>query len=265
MSIDYQALTFLSQAPLVGWNSAYEIVLLVVSIVHFFAFAYWESRFAKEPILPFRIWKAPSFSILMLTIFFCFMSLGIFFWYMNIYMQTIRNDSLIRTGVQYLPLTFVGAANALLAAWLAPRVSAQVVIGIACLAMVAMNVLLATIPRHLTYWAMAFPAMILSAFTIDLIVTSAQIIASNTVSIKHQGVAGSLVGTLLSYGLSTGLGFAGTVEVNTFGDGKDLLHGYHCAAYLAAGLAAAALILGVGFIRIPKDIRELPDDTEAKD
>ena len=249
-------LTESSQAPLVGWDNPYEITLLIVSLIHFAAFAYWEIKVAKEPILPFNIWKAPSFGILMIAIFFSFMSLGIFFWYMNIYMQTIRGDSLIQTGVQYLPLTILGAANAFLAAWLAPRVPAQVVIGLACLAMTAMNTLLATIPAHLTYWAMAFPAMILCAFTIDLIVTSAQIIASSTVPMKHQGVAGSLIGTLLSYGLSTGLGFAGTVEVNTFDEGRDLLHGYHCAAYLALGLAAAALIISVGFIRIPKDTRE---------
>lgn len=122
--------------------------------------------------------------------------------------------------------------------------------------MVATNVILATIPASLTYWAMAFPAMILSAFTVDLIITSAQIITSNTVSIKHQGVAGSLVGTLLSYGMSTGLGFAGTVEVNTFDGGNNLLKGYHSAAYLAVGLAGASLALGVVFIRIPKDTRE---------
>ena len=32
----------------------------------------------------------------MLAVFFSFMSLGIFFWYMDIYMQTIRGDSLIK-------------------------------------------------------------------------------------------------------------------------------------------------------------------------
>lgn len=184
------------------------------------------------------------------------MSLGIYFWYMNVYMITIRGDSLIKVGVQYLPLTIVGCANAFFAAWLVPRVPAQVIISIGCLAMTTINVLLATIPEKLTYWAMAFPAMFLSAFTIDLIVTSAQIITSNTVSMKHQGVAGSLVGTLLSYGMSTGLGIAGTVEVNTFDDGKDILKGYHCAAYLAVGLAVAALIMSMVFIRIPKDTRE---------
>lgn len=253
-----------SQAPLVGWDNPYEISLLILSIIHFAVFAYWEIKLAKEPILPFNIWKAPSFGILVITIFFSFMSLGIFFWYMNIYMQTIRGDSLIQTGVQYLPLTILGAANAFLAAWLASKVPAEFVIGLACLAMIAMNTLLATIPANLTYWAMAFPAMILCAFTIDLIVTSAQIIASGTVSPKHQGVAASLVGTLLSYGLSTGLGFAGTIEVNTFDGGRDLLHGYHCAAYLAAGLAAVAFILSVGFIRIPKDTREGWGESEAK-
>lgn len=171
-------------------------------------------------------------------------------------MQTIRGDSLIKVGVQYLPLTIVGCANAFFAAWLVPRVPAQVIIGLGCLAMVIINVLLATIPAHITYWAMSFPAMFISAFTIDLITTSAQIIASNTVAIQHQGVAGSLVGTFLSYGMSIGLGFAGTIEVHTSDNGANLLRGYHSAAYLAVGLAAAALFFSVFFIRIPKDTRE---------
>ncbi|EEP76186.1 predicted protein [Uncinocarpus reesii 1704] len=253
-----------NQAALVGWDSPYEIALLILSIIHFAGFSYWEMKVAKEPILPFNIWKSPSFGKLMLVIFLSFMSLGIYFWYMNIYMQTIRGDSLIRVGVQYLPLTIVGAANSFLAAWLIPRVPAQVIIGMGTVAMVIINVLLATIPAKLTYWAMAFPAMFISAFTIDLITTSAQIIASNTVMIQHQGIAGSLVGTLLSYGMSTGLGFAGTIEVHTFEGGKNLLRGYHSAAYLAVGMSAAALFLTF-FIRIPKDTREgwQEDDVEA--
>ena len=235
-----------------GWANPYEIALLVVSLIHLAIFTYWEAKIARDPILPFNIWKAPSFGVLMLATFFAFMSLGIFFWYMNIYMQTIRGDSLITTGLQYLPLTIMGCTNAFFSAWLVPRVPAQVIMGLSCLALVTINALLATIPANLTYWAMAFPAM----FTIDPITTSAQIVASNTVPRKPQGVAGSLVGTLLSYGMSTGLGFAGTVEVHTFEGGGDLLKGYHSAAYLAVGLAGAALFLTVFFVRIPKDTRE---------
>lgn len=103
----------------------------------------------------------------MLATLFSFVSLGIYFWYMNIYMQTIRGDSLIKVGVQYLPLTVVDFANAFFAAWLVARVPAQVIIGMGCLAMVTINVLLSTIPARLTYWAMVFPAMFISGFTID--------------------------------------------------------------------------------------------------
>jgi MFS family permease len=239
-------------------------VLLIIAIVHFAIFAFWEVKVAKDPIMPFSIWKAPSFGILMIVVGFSFMSLGIYFWYMNIYMQTVHGDSLITTGLQYLPLTIVGCANSFLAAWLVPRVPAQVIIGLGCFAMVIINVLLATIPAHLTYWAMAFPAMFVSAFTIDLITTSTQVIVSNAISMKHQGVAGSLVGTLLGYGMSTGLGFAGTVEVSTYEDGTNLLRGYHSAAYLGIGLSGTALLLTF-FIRIPKDNREgwSSDDVEA--
>ncbi|KAI3318441.1 MFS general substrate transporter [Xylariaceae sp. AK1471] len=253
-----------NQAPLVGWSSPYEIALLIVAVLHFVAFAFWEIKVAKDPILPFNIWKVPSFGRLMITVALSFMSLGIFFWYMNIFMQTIRGDSLIRTGLQYLPLTIVGAINAFFAAWLVPRVPAQVIIGLGCLAMVIINALLATVRADLTYWAMCFPALFVSAFTIDLITTSAQIIVSSTVPMKHQGVAGSLVGTLLGYGMSTGLGIAGTVEVHTFDNGKNLLRGYHSAAYLAVGMSAAALVLCT-FIRIPKNTQEGwgADDVDA--
>ncbi|KAI0914181.1 MFS general substrate transporter [Ustulina deusta] len=255
-----------NQAPLVGWKTAYVIVLLIVSVLHFVAFVIWETKFAKEPIMPFNIWKKPSFGRLIITVGLSFMSLGIFIWYMAQFMEMIRGDSLIVTGLQYLPLTIVGGLTPFIAAWLIPRVPAQVIIGLGCLALVIINALLASLRADLSYWAMCFPAMFVSAFTIDLITTSAQIVISSTVPMKHQGVAGSLVGTLLGYGLSTGIGIAGTVEVNTFDNGKNLLKGYHSAGYLAVGMSAAALILSAT-IRIPKNTQEgwHADDEDANE
>lgn len=190
----------------------------------------------------------------MLAIFFSFMSLGIFFWYMNIYMQKIRGDSLIKVGGR---CSIFAADKCWLCECLLRRLAHPP----------------GTIPSHYRHGlpgddrnqrplglysgepelrAMAFPAMFLSSFTIDLITTSSQIIASNTVPMKHQSVAGSLVDTLLSYGMSTSLGLAGTVEVNTFENGNNLLRGYHSAAYLEVGLASASLTLSAILIRIPK-------------
>lgn len=121
-------------------------------------------------------------------------------------------------------------------------------------------ILIATMPEQPIYWAQMFPALILTAFGPDFLFTAAQIIASNTVKRHQQGVAGSLIGTLLSYGLSTGLGFAGTVEAYTNDNGHNVVQGYRNALYLGIGLAGVAMVLAVLCIRIPKDQRDGWDD-----
>jgi MFS family permease len=192
----------------------------------------------------------------MLVLFFAFMSIGIYIWYVTQILYNIRGFNPVMAGVAFLPLTILGTAAAFLAGWLVPRLSTQVILGIGCIAAAISNILIATTPAHQIYWAMIFPSMIVIAFTADLIFAASQIIASNTVGKEFQGAAGSLIGTLLTYGLSTGLGFAGTVEVHTNHGGKDLLKGYHAAAYLAVGFAGAALVLNVLFVRMPKSNKE---------
>jgi hypothetical protein len=74
---------------------------------------------------------------------------------------------------------------------------------------------------------------------------------------RHEkGIAGSLIGTLFTYGMSTGLGFGGTVEVHTNHSGTDIVRGYRSALYLGVGFAAASLVLCLLFVRIKKDKRE---------
>jgi len=103
----------------------------------------------------------------------------------------------------------------------------------------------------------------------DFNFTAAQIIATNSVKKSQQGVAGSLIWLLQLYGASIGLGFAGTVEANVNYGGKDVLRGYRGALYLAAGLAAAALVIDVFWVRVPKDktegwLEEREDEVELK-
>ncbi|KAK4500417.1 hypothetical protein PRZ48_008606 [Zasmidium cellare] len=245
-----------NQAPGVGWTEAYIYILLIVSVLHLAAFMLWEAKFASSPILPFSIWQAPSFKLMLLVVFFSFMSLGIFLWYFSLIGLNIRQYSIIENGANYQPLTILGAAAAFLSAWLIPRLPAQYIIAIGNVALIVCNVLLATTPRHQTYWVMMFPATIIASFTVDLIFAAAQIIASGSVGKKHQGVAGSLIGTLLSYGLSTGLGFAGTVESYTNDGGRDLLGGYQHALYLAIGMAGFGLVASLLFLRMPKNTKE---------
>jgi hypothetical protein len=165
----------------------YIYILFILSVIHFVAFTFYEAKIASSPIFPFNIWRAPSFGLLMLVIFFAFMSLSIFLWYCTLFMINLRHDSLIRVGVQFLPLTILGTCAAFIAAWMVPRLPAQAILGIGCTAMLTCSILFATAPIQRTSWAMLFPALIIVSFTADLIFASSQIIASNAVDSAHQG------------------------------------------------------------------------------
>jgi predicted MFS family arabinose efflux permease len=89
----------------------------------------------------------------------------------------------------------------------------------------------------LGYDNVEFAIYLLLTLTIgmDMSFPAATLILSNAVSKEHQGVAASLVNTVVNYSISLGLGFAGTVEVNVNKAGKtpeDLLRGYRGAFYM---------------------------------
>ncbi|KAL6697389.1 major facilitator superfamily domain-containing protein [Trichoderma pleuroticola] len=244
-----------NQAPAVGWATPYEYALLMVAVLHFAGFALWEKQYAKQPIMPLDIWAAPSFFSLLVVTLFCFMSTGISIWYFSIWMQTARHWSPLLTSAGFVPLGIMGAVGSVAAAWLIPRLAAQYILAIGATCMTVSCILFATMPAEQLYWAQAFPAMICLAFCPDFVFTAAQIITSNSVRREHQGIAGSLIGTLMTYGMSTGLGFAGTVEMKVNNHGVDIVKGYRGAFYLAIGLAVTSLVLDLAFVRMPKDTR----------
>jgi MFS family permease len=150
----------------------------------------------------------------------------------------------------------VGAFASFFAAWLIPRIAAQYIMALGTSAILGSTIIVATMPAKQLYWAQLFPAAVLMALCPDFVFTAAQIITSNSVQKHEQGVAGSLIGTLLTYGMSMGLGFAGTVEMRVNNNGKDIVEGYRGALYVAIGLAGAALAIDLLCVRMPKDERE---------
>lgn len=245
-----------SQAPAVGWSTPYEIVLVFVSVLLLVIFVVWETKFAKTPILPLDIWKAPSFLALVVTTLLCFMSNGTLLWYMVAWQQILRQWSSLKFAIGWTPFGIFGTIGAFLGAWLIPRLAAQWILAIGAASVLVSNLLLATMPEKQTYWAQVFPATIIMAFCPDFVYTAAQIIASNSVRRNQQGIAASLIGTLNLYGSSLGLGFAGTVETEVNKGVLDPVTGYRAALYFGAGIAAVALLINVFWVRVKRDERE---------
>lgn len=249
-------LTNHSQAPSVGWSTPYEIALLVVSIFLFASFIVWEKRFTAHPIMPLDIFKAPSFSALILVVLLNYMAVGTLIWYQVLWLQEVWGWSPLQFAVGWTPFLIFGTGAAGLAAWLIPRLAAQWILAIGTVTILVSNLLMATMPPKQTYWAQVFPSVILFAFCPDLVYTAAQIIASNAVRRHEQGVAGSLIGILNLYGNSLGLGFASTVETEIARRTHSSIMGYKAALYFGAGISAIALLLDLFFVRLVKDERE---------
>ena len=242
-----------NQASVVGWEEVYVYVLLIVAILHFCIFIFWEAKVAKEPIMPLSIWKEKSFAPLMVAVFFSFMAFGIFVWYSVTWEELVRDMTLVSAALSIMPFTVGGAIATIFAAWLIPRLAAQHILALGAVCVCIPSIIVATMPTQQLYWHTMFPAFAIVAFSPDLIFTAAQIVVSNAVPRKEQGIAGSLVATLLTYGQSTGLGFGGTVQRYAKSGRDNQVQGFRNALYLAIGFGVGALVLSQLFVRIEKD------------
>lgn len=250
-----------SQAPAVGWSTPYEIAILILSIAIFVGFLLWERKYAAEPIMPLDIFRAPTFLSMIFVVLFAYMGFGIALWYSIAWQQTLRSLSVLDIGISLIPFGLGSTAAVGLAVLLLPRIAAKWVMAIGVGVIVGASLLLATMPMQQSYWLQVFPAMLLCGCCPDFVYLAAQVIASSSVSTKHLGVASSLVGTLNLYGISLGLGFAGTIEVaqgkNSWPAGSEdspeaVMAGFKAALYFSAALAAVGLLLDMAFVSVPK-------------
>ncbi|KAK3111700.1 multidrug-resistance type transporter aminotriazole resistance [Teratosphaeriaceae sp. CCFEE 6253] len=113
------------------------------------------------------------------------------------------------------------------------------------------NLLIATVPPHQIYWGQIFVTTLVAPFGMDMSFPAATVYLSNTIAKSKQGVAASLVMTIVNYSISLGLGFAGTVEVNVNRGGatpEDVLRGYRGGLYMGTGLSALGVAISIVFV-----------------
>lgn len=113
------------------------------------------------------------------------------------------------------------------------------------------SILAAARPAHSIYWTYFFFSVLIITVGMDTSFPAATIIFSNAVPQQYQGMAASIVLTVVNYSISLGLGFAGTIETNVNNGGStesDKLHGYQSALWFSVGLAGFGVILSLIFV-----------------
>ncbi|EGO57255.1 hypothetical protein NEUTE1DRAFT_129283 [Neurospora tetrasperma FGSC 2508] len=205
----------LNQAPLVGWHIPYIRALLVLGLLSLLAFVCVERRFATHPIVPLRGGSGlqPHAAFVLAIVFTGWSSHGIWVYYLYIFLEHLRGHSALFTSFETSPVAATGVFFALLTVYLLRRgVSVSLIMFIAMFFFFLGTLLLALTPLHQTYWANTFVAVLLMPGAMNLSFPAATILLSEQLPREKQGMAASLVATVVNYSISCGLGLAGSIH-----------------------------------------------------
>ena len=239
-----------NQAGVVGWSKAYVYVCLILGFVIVPVFFFIEVRVSPAPLIPFKALTSDVAFVLGCVAcgWSCF---GIWVFYLWQFFQILRQDSPLLAVAHICPVAITGALASVTTGILLGRLRPAWVMMIALTAFTVGTILTATAPIGQIYWAQTFVCTMIIPWGMDMSFPAATLILSNAVSKEHQGVAASLVNTVVNYSISLSLGFAGTIESHVDGSGKtpaDVLRGYRGAWYMAIGLTGFGLFLSVVFV-----------------
>jgi len=237
-----------NQASVVGWQEPYTYALLIVGIVFVVAFAFSQSH-VSAPVLPNSLWTRNGFTPVVTAMSFGWMSFGIFLYYTTIFILTIHKELPLSAVAEMVPLVIGGLFATVSVGILIPKVPAQYIFGVSMASFVIGNLLMSFANNSKVYWAFIFPACLLVVGGPDLSFASSGILISNAVLPEEQGVAGSMISTVVQYSIAIGLGIAATVEAHVNKGGSDIVLGYRGAYWLGIGFAAVALFVVVLFVR----------------
>nr|XP_031857395.1 uncharacterized protein CI109_007217 [Kwoniella shandongensis]KAA5524467.1 hypothetical protein CI109_007217 [Kwoniella shandongensis] len=257
-----------NQAALVGWSEPYVYAILIVSLLCFPAFFLWEKKVGERALIPVEVLTRQSL-LVYLCLWLGWMSLGTLLIYSSFFIYNIRGHHQPLTLVaQMFPLVPAGVIAALIVPWLLHNVPGHIIFLIAMIAFALCNLLAATAPSHSTYWGNTFFSFIIGAVGPDLSFSTGQLIVSNSVDHRFQGIAAGMVSMITNYSMSIGLGMTGTVERYVRGSGnslEDVLRGYRAGFWFSTGLGALSTVIVALFVRMPKQQHRSKDSNQDEE
>ena len=239
-----------NQSGVVSWAKAYVYVCLILGAIFAAAFFYIEMRVATSPLIPFAAFSTDVAFVLACVAcgWSCF---GVWVYYLFQFYQQLRGASPLLTAAWLIPIAISGAMASVTTGFLLGHLRPAWVMTIALTAFTVGAVLIATAPVDQTYWAQSFVCTIVIPWGMDMSFPAATLILSDAVAKEHQGIAASLVTTVVNYSISLALGFAGTVESHVNHGGatpEDLLLGFRGAWYFGIGVSGFGLFLSLVFL-----------------
>ncbi|KAH6642157.1 hypothetical protein C7974DRAFT_408735 [Boeremia exigua] len=261
----------LNQAPLVLWSTPYIGALLAVGSLLLIAFIVVELK-VTDPLVPIRgLSRDAVFALSCIVVGWA--SHGIWAYNLYLFLELLRGQSALLTSAQTSPVAITGILFAFSTVWLIQRLGVAYVMLLSMIFFAVGALLLATMPLHQTYWAQTFVSVLIMPGAMNLSYPAANMLMSTALPKEKQGVAASLVSTLVNYSISAGLGFAGSIDRYTtdaaFGGLRDgnvshgmwasderadriRLEGLRSSFWFAVGLGGLGVIVASFFVVVVK-------------
>lgn len=201
----------LNQAPLVSWSRWYIPTTLALGLLFLAAFIHVELHLTSHPLIPLRGLKAVA-GFALACIAAGWSSHGIWAYYLYLYLSQVRGHTALLTAAQTSPVALTGVFFALSTVYLLRKIDVSFVMLMSMTNFLIGSLLLALMPLRQTYWLQTFFSVLIMPGAMNLSFPAATILLSSAMPREDQGIAASLVATMVNYCISCGLGFAGTVH-----------------------------------------------------
>ncbi|KAL1950009.1 hypothetical protein VTO73DRAFT_8890 [Trametes versicolor] len=203
-----------------GWKTGYVIAILIVGILIFALFVFWErylERVQNDSVTSGRWWTPPplmnvsiwgrasgKLGVMLIIAFLQWCGFISFSFWITLYYQNYVGLSPVLTMIRLLPMNVTGFLCNVVVALVVGRVDLVILIGIGTTFTAVANLLFAVIDPAAPYWAFGFPATVLAVFGADFVFAAGTLFVAKVCLPHEQSVGGALFNTLTQVGAAFG-------------------------------------------------------------
>jgi EmrB/QacA subfamily drug resistance transporter len=243
----------LIEQPHYGWGSPAIFVPLLGGALAFAAFLAYERR-ASEPMLKLELFARRNFSISNVETLTLYAGLGVFFFYLVIFLQQVAGYSAVESGLTTVPVTLVMFTLSRRFGALADRFGPRLFMGVGPLIAAAGIAMLLRVGMDVSFVADLLPALLL--FGLGLALTVAPLTATVLADADDSdaGIASAInnavarVASLIGVPI-VGVAIAGSLVGDNFAANAGSVDAFHRVVAICAVLVAAGGVVGaVGIV-----------------
>lgn len=234
------------------------IAILSLAVALIPAFVFWvgrRERLGLPALIPNSLWRNKVFTTICLCVFLTWGSFNCLEQMLTFYFQLVQHKSALQTALQFLPEPVSGIICNVAIGLFVHRVRGDVIVGAATALSCISPLLMAVASPKWSYWAAAFPAVVIVPVGSDSLFTISNLVITSQFPGNTQGLAGGVFNTVSQVGKSVGLALgaviANTVTATATGTTEEelLLRGYKATFWFCLALNVTTLVLGLWGLR----------------